>query len=294
MFNFDEIRHRKCPICEGTIKNFYSVESELGKFQIDRCSSCGFAFVNPTPSDEYIVDFYKSSDKQGRSTHSSLEDVLADEARYPNATLDGERIAARIKRLTKKSGRLLDVGCGYGFFSKAAKDAGFEVDCLEIADVERRIATDYLGRSPVATTFELFQSSEKYDAAIFSQVLEHAREPLNWMRKMRDLSSPAAVVAIALPNFSALTTDLLGAKDPYVIPPAHLNYFSPDNLTRLLERAGYQVEEIETVSRIPKRTFERRFGRAIANIAFPLSGLALGAIDVVKKGIMLNVYARAA
>lgn len=149
-----------------------------------------------------------------------------------------------------------------------------------------------LGTPIEAVTFEDFVPRQSYDAVILSQILEHAREPDRWVAKVLSCLNPGSVACIALPNFGSFVTRILGSRDPYVIPPAHLNYFAPRNLTLLLSKAGFEVLGVDTFTRMPMRPF-RKVTRGIG--ARPLQGAfhaVSGALDRPGLGVMINAYAR--
>jgi len=80
--------------------------------------------------------------------------------------------------------RFLDVGCGYGFFSNEALDAGFDVVALELARNEREIAKKMTGLSPVSSSFEEFEyDRESLGVMFMSQILEHALDVNLWSKK---------------------------------------------------------------------------------------------------------------
>ncbi len=287
-FDPNEIHHDTCQICNGAISPLFRKSTAAGVFDIVRCSACRFAFVNPTPSFKFIEKFYAHAG-HGEYSLPSAEAVRKQEEDDPNAVIDADRIVLNLTRMTGGRG-LLDVGCGYGLFSLEALRKGFSVDAIEIANDERAIATQMLGFTPTLATFEQFQPSRTYHAIILSQVYEHAREPVKWIQKVRNLLAPGGVTAIALPNFSSLITDVLKDRDPYVTPPAHLNYFGPDNLMRIAELNGFTVIKTETLTRVPRRAFIRRFGPLPGRVLHRAFSMATPLLDVVKKGNMLNMY----
>ncbi len=88
---------------------------------------------------------------------------------------------------------------------------------------------------------------------------------------------------------------IMQENEPYVCPPAHLNFFNPSSLSCLLEEHGFKVEAIQWVSRIPKRTFEKRmpqFGKPMLPVINALTRVSLKAIDTAHLGMMINVYGR--
>jgi len=246
----------------------------------------------------YSTSGHQTSDA-GISDDVSLSDVLRREAQHPNSTIDAARLVDTIRLLSPARDGLtfLDVGCGYGFFSRAAKERGFAVTSLELAKTERAVARAMLEAEPVASSFEDFTPSPvsmQFDALLMSQILEHAFDVNLWMSKARGLLRNGGVIAIALPNFDGFLRHLLGASEPYITPPAHLNFFAPGSLRRLLEKHGFKVEIVQHVSRVPLATFEKRLPRGLGlpRLAWRSSRVALGFMDAARLGMMINVYAR--
>lgn len=217
---------------------------------------------------------------------------------YPNSTLDAKRMIETIIELVgaDKNKRILDVGCGYGFFSKAAIDNGFDVTALELAAIERSIANELLGLEPIESSFENFvRPAAKFDVVLMSQILEHAQDINLWIEKAHDLLESNGIFAIALPNFCSIFRRLLQENDPYVCPPAHLNFFNPENLTKILIRHGFEVEKIQWVSRIPKQSLKNRMpsvGQPLLPLINGIVRTMLKGIDLCHLGMMITVYAR--
>jgi hypothetical protein len=125
-----------------------------------------------------------------------------------------------------------------------------------------------------------------YGAIMMSQVLEHAMEPMSWLDRAADLLAPGGVLAVLLPNFSGVYR-LLGASDPMIIPPIHLNHFTSRSLRLALAKAGLHVARVASTSQIscPKDSSPlQRLVRASWNwLSVPLNGTT--------RGIILHAYA---
>jgi len=66
-------------------------------------------------------------------------------------------------------------------------------------------------------------------------------------------------------------------------------------LSALLRNRAFVVERIQHVSRVPKRTIRNRVRGAAAPLATPLwllTNQLLKAVDIVRLGSIINVYAR--
>jgi hypothetical protein len=56
-----ENHYEQCPSCSSPVK-YWRAKTVNGKtYTIDFCKGCGFAFVNPRPSFDFLMDFYSES-----------------------------------------------------------------------------------------------------------------------------------------------------------------------------------------------------------------------------------------
>jgi SAM-dependent methyltransferase len=246
---------------------------------------------------EYYASFGLGNAKCKKET-VTLDTVRQKEQQDPNSTIDARRLVRTIASLAGNSneGRFLDVGCGSGFFAKEALEHGYDVLALEIAKTDRAIAAQMLGRDPVNTSFEDFKGSAgAFSVVLMSQILEHALDVNLWVEKANVLLKSGGILAIALPNFGSLSRILMREREPYICPPAHLNFFGSQSLCVLLERHGFQVLRTQWISRIPASSIKKRLPNAVKPL-FPLAQLTLSVplkiIDLFKLGIMVNVYAK--
>lgn len=299
--NFTDTQYNLCPVCSSPSKTWRVKSSGNKQYIMDLCRTCGFCFVNPRPSFQFLMEYYASFG-QGREDSEreivDLKAVLAQEKHDPNSTIDAKRLTHTVKSLVNNgsTNKFLDVGCGYGFFSKEALDAGFDVIALELAESERKITQELTGLIPVSSSFEDFEAAPESLGVVFmSQILEHALDVNLWIEKSHALLIKDGIIAIALPNFGSLFRMILQENESFICPPTHLNFFNPISLSKLLEKHGFKVEAIQWVSRIPKSTFEKRLPRFLKPflpVIIWTSSIILKCIDALHLGMMITVYAR--
>ncbi|MCY3005772.1 MAG: methyltransferase domain-containing protein [Planctomycetota bacterium] len=302
----DQIYYSSCPGCSCAYKPWRSKQVGEQQYRMDVCQSCGYCFVNPRPSLAFLMDYYSTfghGDAEIAQDKPTLESVQKREKSFPNSTVDAKCLVRTIQSLANSSGgsarisnRFLDVGCGYGFFSHEAQRAGFEVQALELAAIERQIAHQMTGLDPTASSFEEYVCEpSSLGVVLMSQILEHVLDVNLWIEKAHRLLVPGGILAIALPNYGSITRKLLQERDPFVCPPTHLNFFSPRSLSCLLRKHGFEVAKIEWVSRLPKSSFEKRcpsFARPLLPLVHFGTSLALQAIDLSRLGMVIRVYGR--
>src|SRR2546430_4828231 len=88
------------------------------------------------------------------------------------------------------SGRLLDVGCGHGLLLDEARRRGYDVEGLEISTSAAAYARDVLGLRVLEHPLEEHRSEEGYAAVFMADVLEHLGDPVEGIRRCRELLRP--------------------------------------------------------------------------------------------------------
>lgn len=120
--------------------------------------------------------------------------------------------------------RLADVGCGPGVLAARYAELGADVLAVDLrADALARVPRRARVRT-LAHDLEAAPLPERVDVVVLSDVLHHARQPLAALRHAR-ASAPRVLVAEPAPGAHAG-------------PPAHAR-FAPEDVARLLERAGF-------------------------------------------------------
>jgi SAM-dependent methyltransferase len=289
-----------CPVCTGCIALWRFKTTLHGIFPICRCRDCGMAFVNPRPSLQFLMDYYRA---EGSASHPgangvSLAWVLNEEREFPNSTIDAREIISQVCAHSKvavdrRAPMLLDIGSGFGFFTRQARQLGFEVTAIELGPA-RQVSIEMTGVVPHDVPFENFDARPgSFSAIVMSQVMEHVQDVNLWAQRAYELLQPGGVLAIALPHFNSATRRLMGENDPFITPPEHLNFFTAASLRQLLIRHGFELGATEYRSRIPPRAIERRLGKAGRHVvaAGRLAGTALAhTMDKLRLGMMVRIY----
>ncbi|MGA9755093.1 MAG: methyltransferase domain-containing protein [Desulfobaccales bacterium] len=245
-----------CPACgSAIIKPWISKEIAGVIFHLDKCCACGTGYVNPPPSMAYIKSIY-SVTGHGSKSLTSFDEVMASESEFPNSTVDAKRMVTYAVQLLgpqrEGQGKALDIGSGYGFFSQAALDQGFNVVAVNPAISENQIFKQLNGFEPIPQFFEEIDfGPEKFDLVILSQILEHLLNPLQVLVKIRSLLNRDGILFVAVPNVNALLIKLLKSKSSFLGLPEHIIHFSQKGLEAILEKAGFELKLHRYVSRIP-------------------------------------------
>ena len=147
--------------------------------------------------------------------------------------------------------RLLDVGCGHGWFLDAAARRGFDVAGLE-PDAAMALRSRDKGHFVYGGSFpDALGGDRGFDIITFNDVFEHLADPREALGSCGRLLRADGVVVLNLPSSEgalfqiASMLDGSGIKGPYErmwqknFPSPHLSYFHPAALATLGGRENF-------------------------------------------------------
>jgi len=142
----------------------------------------------------------------------------------------------RMRTMTNHAG-IWEIGSGEGLFLALLKQAGFMPVGLEWSP--ELVAKARLCGLDMHEGHVL---DGAVDAAHLENVLEHATEPTELLRRLAKASNPDAVFLVEVPDFSKD----LATERSHDLVVEHLSYFTPRTLRLCLELAGFEVIGEET------------------------------------------------
>jgi SAM-dependent methyltransferase len=207
-----------------------------------RCEHCSLMWVEPVPdqkeldalySPHYFERYYQRCEEPRLWYFQRWLDYLAN---------------------LRKPGRLLDVGCGIGLFLRAARATGWNVCGVEPSLAAGRFHLD--GLPILRGSLESVLPSERFDLITFWDVLAHVRDPLQLLRRARELLADDGVVLIKTPNRTPMDVAIARILNPlhggrgWLHIPAQLFHFSPQSLVEILGLAGFKGFEIHPTNEV--------------------------------------------
>jgi len=203
--------------------------------------------LNPQPSDEVLSNIYGNnyfifSDSEEGQNHTN-ELKLATAKRYLNLLVrDEENFIGK---------KLLEIGSGSGDFLLAAASLGIEVVGVEYSKHACKTASNKL--SKLDGKYEIIQGDislldnnihyANYDFVVFCDVLEHVRDPRNFIKIVYKLLKPHGRIFCAVPSLDSWSAKLLKT-DWMEFKLEHLFYFNTKNLRSLFFQEGFSNFEI--------------------------------------------------
>ncbi|MFZ4575583.1 MAG: class I SAM-dependent methyltransferase [Phycisphaerales bacterium] len=151
-----------------------------------------------------------------------------------------------------KGAKVLEVGCGDGFFSSQIAQRGCEVTGVDLSTEGLRRAKE---RTPAGTflSHDLTQPmpfpDATFDGVWCSEVLEHLFSPLYVLEQMSRVLKPGGVALLTVPYHGLLKNLAIAAfafEKHYDPEYVHLRFFTSGTLGRLVQKAGMKVVESST------------------------------------------------
>ncbi|HEX8422370.1 MAG TPA: class I SAM-dependent methyltransferase [Pyrinomonadaceae bacterium] len=249
-----EFRDEACKVCAG--RDFRVLGARGGeahrsgageKTRIVKCRTCGLIFPNPMP-------YPSGADTRYTNVSGYFEDVMAVEDETQRR--HGDLLAREAERRLGRRGRFLDVGCGRGEVVRAAQELGWEAEGCDLSEAFVRYAREVNGVKAHAATLEQMRFPEaSFDAVTLVEVIEHLYEPAETVRELSRIVRPGGLVYLSTPNEESVYQSLgnlyykARGRDWVVnLCPTwnlyHVHGFSPRSLRYLLERNGFEFEEL--------------------------------------------------
>ena len=223
-----------CVLCGATDRE---ILIEKNSWHVYRCSCCGLGFLDPRPSREDVENFY------GEDYFTDQYDNGID----PNTRDFRKRLnleAHRIKffKSLKRQGRVLDIGCGNGYFLAACRNNGYEVQGLDVSGWAIQYAAQKLGLSVISGELdEIELPHQSFDIITMWHFLEHTRDPHQTILKVRNWMKKDGIIIIDVPNYESTDArrnwiNWVGWQLPY-----HFYHFNPEALKTLVEKCGFHI-----------------------------------------------------
>jgi 2-polyprenyl-3-methyl-5-hydroxy-6-metoxy-1,4-benzoquinol methylase len=233
---------KNCPVCSSLkfnkilTANDYLVSGE--SFEIMECEKCTLRFTSPIPSNieidnYYISDDYISHTGKGNSILNQVYRIV----QYFTLWSKKKKV---INFSQKKSGTILDIGCGTGKLLKVMKQSGWEINGVETNDSAREIAEINTG-SVILNQADFFESNKKYDVITLWHSLEHLNTLTRFLEKILLSLNANGVVMIAVPNYNSYDAEYYKQDWAAYDVPRHLYHFSPEAMVKLMEEFNFKL-----------------------------------------------------
>lgn len=236
-----------CPVCKGTsfklIHTCTDFVASGESFNIEECQECQLQFTNPRPDEKEIGRYYQSdkyishagSDKSELGVTYKLYDIIRNYSIGKKLDLIKEY---------HKSGNLLDLGCGLGYFLDGVKnDATFNALGADVSDeaityVKKKFDIEVINEASLNQVAE-----NSFDVITQWHVMEHVHQLEQRIKHLKHMLKPGGTMFIAVPISESWDAKYYKAFwDGYDVP-RHLYHFSRKSFHHLMKKHGFRVEK---------------------------------------------------
>lgn len=228
-----------CNLCSSDDAEVYL---QAKGWTLVRCNHCGLVYVNPRPFPDELPELYDSV-YFNETISSDTSDLPTDKSEIETRIISQTLRVQQVKQYAHPPGRLLDVGCGPGFFLACAAREGWNVYGLDISQWAVDYAQKYLslevqqGKITQATTLY----AHRFDVITMFHLLEHLPNPLEALRAIKQALREEGIIVVTVPNIGGFEARYYGKEWRGLSIPYHLYHFTPDTIAQMLSKAGFQV-----------------------------------------------------
>jgi SAM-dependent methyltransferase len=185
-----------------------------------RQCSCGTVYTFPTPAPDAVDVTHDGHPACFYSAYANLK--------------------AKWVTKVKPPGRLLEIGCGDGFFLRQAKALGYDVAGVDASTERAANVARALGVEVRGGLFEELEFTQKYDVVYHCDLLSHFPEPVIALKKMCSILKPGGVLVFEVGTLAQIHPvwyrwiGMLGY-------PHHRWLYSERSLQAVFDQAGLSV-----------------------------------------------------
>ena len=223
----DHLEDVPCPLCGAneTLGRPYN----LSAFAAVRCSNCELWYLSPRLKEEEMIKLYaqdtyfRSGDNSGYTSYETQKESLK---------LTFRSFLKQLHNKGLSGGRLLEVGCGYGYLlEEAEKYFHYRVGTDYSAEAVKQ-ASKCCDRAIVGGVNDLSEE-ENFDMIITVGVIEHIYSPNQFNQTLRARLVEGGKLIHATPDMGSFWRYLMGKRWSSFKVPEHVAYFDCRTLNHL-------------------------------------------------------------
>tara|TARA_B100000965_G_C19603452_1_gene764470 strand:- start:11139 stop:12023 length:885 start_codon:yes stop_codon:yes gene_type:complete len=223
---------RPCLICDtdpdGSDREVWAKDNY---FNAIKCQTCNLITIDPGLTEEGLQIYYQDNMGRRLDQQKKLDD------RMEQYNIDNQILERYIN-----SGKVLDVGCGGGFFLSVLNNNfdkyGIDIDSESINHGKKNFNFTFKCELIGDDSFD----KGYFDLIIFRGVIEHMYNPKKALSRASELLKTGGLLYFcATPNVDSFCADLYREKWNLWHPIQHINHFSSETLYSLCGKDNYEI-----------------------------------------------------
>ncbi len=250
----------KCILCGNEGRLLYSgLKDRLGnddrEWSFLRCAKedCGLIWLAPRPGPEEVEELYPENYYTHEITRETVGRKLIQKAKKSRI---GKALGFYAYLHGVAPGRLLDVGCGSGYYLNEMRELGWRVEGLDPDEHAVRVAQEIYGlKVNLGTLEDIRLESDSFDVITVNHVLEHVLDPVQLIQECNRILKPNGLLLVSTPNYDSLGHRIFRDRWLSLDVPRHLYLFSEKNLKEMARSCGFGEIKLETAIRGAREVF---------------------------------------
>ena len=238
------IKNYNSNILKTFLSNYYKNKEiidilKLDTYEIVECIKCRGLFQKYIPNEELSYYLYEKLISPKDSFNQKKNIITTN---YKEYTLD----AKIIKKLIKKNNneiKILEFGCGWGFWTKFMKELNFDVETVEISD--SRI--DYLEKNGIQNYRNINNINKKFDLIFSNQAFEHISDPLQTLNNLKNKLNENGFMFHKFPSsflFKSRLTKNYKPKKDCAHPLEHINILNYKCFQTMCDKNNLKIGKV--------------------------------------------------
>lgn len=216
-------------------KNTYSARRLPDKihFRILKCTRCGLIFSSPIIAPEKISAFYKES-------LCNYEDQI------PYLIKTYFKLVNDIKGFLPKNPRVLEVGCGNGFFIKALVDLGLTKNVYGVEPSSKMVSQvdpTFSSRVKIDVFRQSLFPENSFDLILCFHTLDHTVDPNKFIKESRAILRKNGYIIIVVHDTEGLSVRLFG-ENSAIFDIEHIYLFNKNTLRKIFAHNSFKVIKV--------------------------------------------------
>jgi SAM-dependent methyltransferase len=231
-----------CVLCGSHDFEIVSTTDRHGQpLQTGLCGGCGVLRNDPVPTDAELAQFYR---KDYRQSYKGAAEPRLRQVWRNLERLNGHFV--QFRDVYAAPGRWLDLGSGSGEFTYLAQSIGADVVGVEPNEGYATYCRDKLGLQIAVQTLEETEFADgSFDLIRLSHVLEHMRDPVASLTRLKGWLKPGGMIYIEVPDIEQDARHKLRGR---MFHYGHIYNYNPVTLRHVAGLAGL-VEVQATAAR---------------------------------------------
>lgn len=242
-------RLRECPLCGSSeyapllrARDYHY--GNPGEYELVQCTKCTLGFLDPMFTEAELSRFYPEGYYAFADRFENPNGLAALKAKLWN--LLGLREGHPTKDPEfERPGRLLDIGCGSGWFLSKMRDRGWAVQGVEPNSAAAEFGMKKKGlRIFPGSLLDARLPPECFDYIRLNHSFEHMEHPDQILDEIYRILADDGKVMIGVPNREGFNARIFGPYWWHLALPLHPFSYSTKTLSRMLTKHSFRVEKV--------------------------------------------------